>query len=112
MKPMLPSKPSPISQAPPLAEADYQRLRHDLGNDIKQEAQRLAHQQLFIVGIHALMLAFLAVVLFLSSRRYHDMMLWAVGISLLVFSGLEFLHLKDLQNEENWLLQFLKPKSD
>jgi len=100
------------AQPPSLSEADYQRLRADLSLEIKQEAQRLGHQQMFMVGIHALVLAFLAVILFLSSRRYHDIMIWAVGISLLIFSGLEFLQLKDLQNEENWLLQFLKPKSE
>lgn len=110
MNPMIPSTQDP--HLPALSEADYLRLRNDLSTEIRGEAQRLANQQMFTVGIHALMLAFLAVVLFLSSRRYHDMMLWAVGISLLVFSGLEFLLFKDLQNEENWLLQFLKPKSD
>lgn len=83
---------------PHLSTAEYQRLRSELAVQLKSELRRSGQQQLFSMGIHALVMLFLAVLLFISSRRYHDLMLWAMGLCLLLFSLLEFMDLDFIQS--------------
>lgn len=105
----MPDMQSPLSseasthQIQTLSESDYARLRQDLAQDLKQEIRRAGHQHLFAMGLQALVLVFMAVVLFLSSDRHHDFMLWAVGICLLLFGMLEFLDLDYVQTGHHWL---------
>ena len=86
-----------------LDEADYLRLQQDLVRELRQEVRRAGRQHLFAIGLHALVLVFLAVLLFLSSQRYHDFMLWTIGICLLLFGLLEFLDLDYAQSGHSWL---------
>ena len=89
-----------------LSEADYLRLREDLAREIKTEIRHSGRQHLFAMGLHALMMVFMAVILFVSSQRYHDFMLWAVGLCLLLFSLLEFLDIDYVQTGHGWLSFF------
>lgn len=109
--------PSPITPRasaaqPSLNETDYQRLKQELAEDLKTEIRRAGNQHVFSIGLQALTLIFMAVVLFLSSERYHDFMLWSVGICLLLFSVLQFLDLDFAQTNPTWLglLQRQPPK--
>lgn len=112
--------PSPITPRPSaarlesLSETDYQRLKQELAEDLKAEIRRAGNQHVFSIGLQALTLIFMAVVLFLSSERYHDFMLWAVGICLLLFSVLQFLDLDFAQTNHSWLglLQRQPPKKN
>lgn len=88
-----------------LSDADYERLRQELATELRQEIRRAGHQHVLAIGLQALVLIFLATVLFLSSERHHDFMLWAVGICLLLFSALEFLDLDYVQTGHGWLGQ-------
>lgn len=87
----------------PLSEADYHRLRQDMAQQLRLELRRSGRQHYFAMGLHALVLIILAVLLFISSQRYHDFMLWAVGLCLLLFSALEFLDLDYVQGGRSWL---------
>jgi len=112
----MPDMLSPLEDLPqppqqPLSETEYQRLRAELSLQLKQELRRTGQQHLFAIGIHALTMLFLAVILFVASRKYHDLMLWAVGVSLLLFSLLEFMDLDFLQSGHSLLDVFRrKPK--
>lgn len=86
-----------------LSESDYHRLRQDMAQQLRQELRRSGRQHYFAMGLHALVLVILAVLLFISSQRYHDFMLWAVGLCLLLFSALEFLDLDYVQGGRSWL---------
>ena len=91
-----------------LSDADYQRLRQDLSKELR----RLGRQHFMAIGVHALAMSVLAVVLFLSSQKYHDLMLWAVGLCLLLFSAIELLDLDYRQSGKSWLDVFSKPNEN
>lgn len=95
--------PEASPQRPPLSEAEYQQLCQDVAQQLRKELRRSGRQHYFAMGMHALMLVFLAVILFVSSQRYHDFMLWAVGLCLLLFSALEFLDLDYIYAGHSWL---------
>ena len=99
---MLPTRPDSHSSAQ-LSEAEYVQLRQELVQQLGQELRRAGRQHFFAMGMHALVLILLAVILFISSQRYHDFMLWAVGLCLLLFSALEFLDLDYFHSGKSWL---------
>lgn len=91
-----------------LSESEYQRLRQDIAQELRQELRRAGRQHFFAVGFHALVLVIIAVILFLSSHHYQDLMLWAAGLCLLIFSALEFLDLEYSRSGTSWLDGFFK----
>ncbi len=93
-----------------LSEEEYLQLRQELAQQLRQELRRSGRQHYFAMGLHALVLIILAVLLFISSQRYHDFMLWAVGLCLLLFSALEFLDLDYVQGGRSWLDIFQSDK--
>lgn len=92
--------PSPSSG---LSESEYEHLRTELALQLKKELRRAGRQNMFVMGFQALIMIFLAVLLFFSARHYHDMMLWGIGLCLLLFSLMEFLDLDFVSSGHSWL---------
>ncbi|MGV3525936.1 MAG: hypothetical protein ACO1RX_17055 [Candidatus Sericytochromatia bacterium] len=99
------------SNSSPLSAAEYAQLRADLSLELRAELRQSGRQHFFAMGLHALVLVLLAVLLFISARRYHDIMLWGVGFCLMLFSLLEFLDLEYLYSGQTWLEWFKKNPS-
>jgi len=95
------SQDTPITHA--LTDTDYERLRQDLSQELKQEVRRTGRQYLLSLTLQAGTLVFLAVMLFVAARRYHDLMLWGIGLCLLLISAMQFLELEFLHSGQSWL---------
>lgn len=102
--------PRSAASTPPLSESDYQRLREEVAHELRYEMRKMGYQKLFTMALQGAILVFLAVILFLAARRYHDFMLWAVGLCLLLFGCLEFLDLEYLHSGHNWMDNFKSGK--
>ena len=99
-----------ISDPPSLNNQDYQHLRQEIAEELKQELRRSARQSMMALSIQACTLLFLAVLLFIGARRYYDLMLWGVGLSLLVISMLQFLELEYLHSGRSLFKAHKKPE--
>jgi hypothetical protein len=91
-----------ISDPPRLNDRDYQQLRQEIAQELKKELRRSARHSLLALSIQASTLLFLAVLLFIGARRYYDLMLWGIGLSLLIVSMLQFLELEFLHSGRSW----------
>lgn len=105
---MAPDDAPPTAPPAQLSAAEYAQLRADLSAELRAELRQSGRQHFFALGLHALVLVLLAVLLFISARRYHDIMLWGVGFCLMLFSLLEFLDLEYLYSGQTWLEWFKK----
>lgn len=94
-----------------LSESDYLRLRKELSVQLRREVRRSGRQHMFAIGLQAALMVFFSVMLFIGARRYHDMMLWAIGFCLLVLASLNFLELDFLFSGHSWMDIFQRKKS-
>lgn len=99
-----------ISDPPRLNDRDYQQLRQEIAQELKKELRRSARHSLLALSIQASTLLFLAVLLFIGARRYYDLMLWGIGLSLLIVSMLQFLELEFLHSGRSWFTSRQKPE--
>ncbi len=95
-----------------LSEENYDRLKQEVAQELRIEIRRVRRQNLFAVGLQAIVLVIIAVLLFKASRQYHDLTLWAAGVCLLIFSSLDFLDLEYISTGRSWMDLFSKDKNN
>lgn len=108
--PLPPAQNEPLPRDTALSEADYAYLLTHLEGRLKNEMRTFFRQRTLYLVIQGFALLIFSVVLFVNAQRYHNPVIWVIGICLLLFSLIEFLEL-DNHTSGKGVLDKLLPSS-